>query len=79
MDVFKAYQEFSAPGEHVLQLRRGERIDVLEAASGRHKQEWWAARRIRDNALGFVPSKYLEVSVTITTLLKSDDIIRNCL
>lgn len=63
MDIFKACANFSGPGKDILAVRQGEAVEVLEPAGERHRREWWAARRIRDNALGYIPSKYLEVTI----------------
>ena len=61
MEVFKAVSEFSAPKSegslNLLSFNKGDLFEVLDKT----KSDWWGARRLNDNIIGYVPSKYLQV------------------
>jgi hypothetical protein len=61
MEVYRAVADFSPPvqkeSQSVLSFKEGEQFEVLDNQKG----EWWGARRLTDNAIGYVPSRYLQV------------------
>lgn len=59
MEVFRAVSDFSAPStnSNILSFQKGDTFEVFESQK---TGDWWGARRISDNSIGYVPSKYLQ-------------------
>ena len=62
MEIYRALSDYAAStaAVNVLSFCKGEQFEVLEEEKS-HK-EWWGARRIHDNAVGYVPAKYMKVT-----------------
>ena len=62
MDIFRAVADFLPTDNprYVLSFYRGEMFESLEHGSRRFRA-WWGVRRLSDNAIGYVPAKYLRV------------------
>lgn len=66
MEIYRAISDFTPPNvegsKGVLAFKKGDRFEIFDC----HKQsssEWWGARALSDNTAGYVPSKYIEVSI----------------
>lgn len=63
MEVFRAVADFRPPatqGEHnILSFSKGEQFEVFD----NKKADWWGARRLNDDTIGYVPSRYLQVFI----------------
>ncbi|KAK7482770.1 hypothetical protein BaRGS_00025936 [Batillaria attramentaria] len=59
MEVFRAVSDFTAPNadSNILSFSKGDTFEVFDS---RQKVDWWGARRLNDNTIGYVPSKYLQ-------------------
>ncbi|XP_064606140.1 uncharacterized protein LOC135471023 [Liolophura sinensis] len=44
--------------DNILSFAKGDRFEVLD--SNKRSIEWWGARALKDNSVGYVPSKYLK-------------------
>ncbi|XP_074646652.1 uncharacterized protein LOC141902708 [Tubulanus polymorphus] len=70
MEVYKAVSSFKAPSSsskngpasagggcaNALSFSKGDKFEVLE----QENKVWWGARALKDNAVGYVPVKYLK-------------------
>lgn len=72
MEVFRAVSDFDAPSTvgNILSFSKGDKFEVYDSQVA---GEWWGARRLLDNSIGYVPSKYLQYEERrIGTLLPED-------
>ncbi|XP_069140822.1 uncharacterized protein [Argopecten irradians] len=62
MDIYKAVSDFTPPSvegsENILSFNKGDRFEIFDC----HKTgtEWWGARALTSDTVGYVPSKYME-------------------
>ena len=68
MELYEAIADFKAEfpdvNSRVLTVTQGERFEVLEINNEtRHHQEWWGVRNLINGQLGYVPARYLKVSI----------------
>ncbi|XP_022249020.1 tyrosine protein-kinase src-2-like [Limulus polyphemus] len=65
MEVCKATKTYFAPFKDgkkrpdVLEFDKDDEIEILE----KQGTTWWAARRLKDGKLGFVPAKYMKITI----------------
>lgn len=57
MEIYEAKYDYNDETETLLSLKRGDKFYIVDKTSA----NWWAARRLEDNELGYVPSSYVEV------------------
>ncbi|XP_030828449.1 actin cytoskeleton-regulatory complex protein SLA1 isoform X9 [Strongylocentrotus purpuratus] len=58
MEVFEAKFDYVKQRKDVLSFKKGDKFYVIDKPN----DEWWSARKVEDNAFGYVPSMYLEKS-----------------
>ncbi|KAK3103003.1 hypothetical protein FSP39_015695 [Pinctada imbricata] len=62
MEVYVAVSDFISPNcegsQNILSFRRGDKFEIFDC----HKSssEWWGARALSNNSVGYVPSKYMK-------------------
>jgi len=67
MEIYRALSDFTPPNvegsQGILEFNKGDRFEIFDC----HKSstEWWGARALRDNSVGYVPSKYMEVCMVV--------------
>lgn len=68
MEIYSAISDFIAPtvegSQNILTFQKGDRFEIFDC----HKNdgEWWGARSLTNNEVGYVPSKYMQVCIKIT-------------
>ena len=70
MDVFRATTDYIPPQgcRGVIPLMEGDFFEVLESEQYRYHKDWWGVRRTGDNAIGYVPARYIKVSACCTCI-----------
>ncbi|XP_071084115.1 uncharacterized protein [Haliotis cracherodii] len=61
MEIYRAVSDFVPPdtegSQNILSFQKGDKFEIFDC----HKQtDWWGARSLKDNAIGYVPCKYLQ-------------------
>ncbi|KXJ28381.1 actin cytoskeleton-regulatory complex protein sla1 [Exaiptasia diaphana] len=56
MEIYEAKYDYNDDTETLLSLKRGDKFYIVDKTSA----NWWAARRLEDNELGYVPSSYVQ-------------------
>ncbi|KAK7102898.1 uncharacterized protein [Littorina saxatilis] len=61
MEVYRAVADFEPPRgdeshKNILSFSKGEQFEVVD----NKKADWWGARRLKDNTVGYVPATYLQ-------------------
>ncbi|XP_033745449.1 uncharacterized protein LOC117330968 isoform X2 [Pecten maximus] len=62
MDIYRAVSDFTPPSvegsENILSFNKGDRFEIFDC----HKTgtEWWGARALSSETVGYVPSRYME-------------------
>lgn len=76
MEIYRAVCEFNPPrgendsiDDNILSFAKGDRFEVLD--SNKRSIEWWGARALKDNSVGYVPSKYLKVSILLLIIYRN--------
>lgn len=59
MEVFIAKFDYEKEREDILSFKKGDKFQIASKADKR----WWAAYAIDSEEYGYVPSRYLEVSM----------------
>lgn len=65
MEIYQAVSDFTPPvledgaesTQTILSFKKGDKFEVFDC---KHS-DWWGARRLSDNNIGYVPSKYMQV------------------
>ncbi|KAK3589458.1 hypothetical protein CHS0354_030579 [Potamilus streckersoni] len=62
MEVYRAISDFNSPvvdgSENILSFKKGDEFEIYDC----HKtsEDWWGARSLKDNVVGYVPSRYMQ-------------------
>lgn len=63
MEIFSAISDFISPdtdgSQNILSFKKGDKFEIFDV--NKTSAEWWGARAVADNAVGYVPSKYMKV------------------
>lgn len=59
MEVYVALFDYEKEREDVLSFKKGDKFRIASKSD----KKWWAAYTLETRDYGYVPSKYLEVSV----------------
>ncbi|CAC5407879.1 unnamed protein product [Mytilus coruscus] len=62
MEIFSAISDFISPdtegSQNILSFKKGDKFEIFDV--NKTSAEWWGARAVSDNAVGYVPSKYMK-------------------
>ena len=65
MELYYAVSAFDAPqgegSENILSFDEGDRFEIFDCH--KNNSEWWGARALKNSCVGYVPSKYMKVSL----------------
>ena len=64
--LFVALYDYDARTDEDLSFKKGEHLEVINSSDG---GDWWQARSLLTNAVGYIPSNY----VALTSSLKSEE------
>ncbi|KAL3852285.1 hypothetical protein ACJMK2_015947 [Sinanodonta woodiana] len=62
MEIYRAISDFNSPvvegSESILSFKKGDEFEIYDC----HKtsEDWWGARSLKDNLVGYVPSRYMQ-------------------
>lgn len=75
MDIFIATASLNDADcpKYVLDLRKGDLVEVLNDLKFRKEKLWWGVRRLKDYAVGIVPSRFLQFDETIPAAMLPKD------
>ena len=71
MEVYTAISDFTPPivdgSQNILEFKKGDTFEIFDV----HKtsEDWWGARAIETNSVGYVPSRYMQVIISIRDLI----------
>ena len=81
MEVYTAISDFTPPivdGSHnILEFKKGDTFEIFDV----HKtsEDWWGARAIETNCVGYVPSRYMQVIFSMSGCCSVTICCMNCL
>ena len=61
MEVYVAVFDYEKEREDILSFKKGDKFQIASKAD----KKWWAAYAIESEEYGYVPSRYLEVSLKL--------------
>lgn len=65
MELYYAVSAFDAPqgegSENILSFDEGDKFEIFDCH--KNNSEWWGARALKNSCVGYVPSKYMKVSL----------------
>ena len=63
MEIYVAISDFTPPiadgSQNILEFQKGDTFEIFDC----HKTDadWWGARALKSNTVGYVPSRYMQV------------------
>ena len=63
MEIYTAISDFTPPiadgSQNILEFEKGDTFEIFDV----HKtsEDWWGARALKTNSVGYVPSRYMQV------------------
>ncbi|XP_071155860.1 uncharacterized protein [Mytilus edulis] len=76
MEIFSAISDFVSPdtdgSQNILSFKKGDKFEIFDV--NKTSAEWWGARAVSDNTVGYVPSKYMKFEERKIGKLISEDI-----
>jgi glutamate formiminotransferase len=65
MEIYSAISDFKSPdtdgSQNILSFKKGDTFEVFDC--NKTSGEWWGARAVINNIVGYVPSKYMKVCI----------------
>lgn len=67
MEIYVAISDFKPPivdgSQNILEFQKGDKFEIFDC----HKTDadWWGARALNTNTVGYVPSRYMQVVMVI--------------
>ncbi len=61
MEVYTAKFDYDKEREDILSFKKGDMFQITSKAD----KKWWAAYAVESKEYGYIPSKYVEVSLVV--------------
>jgi glutamate formiminotransferase len=75
MEIYSAISDFKSPdtdgSQNILSFKKGDTFEVFDC--NKTSGEWWGARAVINNIVGYVPSKYMKFHFIKSKLKKYNE------